>query len=211
MKIPLDISKSLLNKIVKIDAAKLFQSLPDNSIDLIFTDPPYPRVFFHCYEILAHHAPRVMKHGASLVTIIPHYNLPKVLELFGRNLKWRWLLEMDQTDGTHSRMAMGIEVLHKPMGWWVKGSYPSGRGFLRDQVKISKPDKRLHAWQQNIDWCSYYIERLAPGQKAVVLDPFVGAGTVPEACIRLGKYFIAGDIAPEAVMITKKRLNAMNK
>src|SRR5690606_7259333 len=120
------------------------------SIDLVFTDPPYSREFSYTYDYLANECPRLMKDGASLLTIVGHFALEEVMEKCRGKLKYRWLLCMNQFDGKHSRMAMGIEVVWKPILWYVKRAYPQGRGFLRDGVKISGVDgqnKKRHKWE----------------------------------------------------------------
>lgn len=44
------------------DAIELAKShIPDGSVDLIFTDPPYPKEYHYCYEWLAYEAVRVLK------------------------------------------------------------------------------------------------------------------------------------------------------
>ena len=46
--------------------------IPDNSIDLLFTDPLYDREHIPLYANLAEVADRVLKDGGSLVTYIGH-------------------------------------------------------------------------------------------------------------------------------------------
>ena len=150
-----------------------------------------------------------MKDGASLVTITPHYLLPEVIKMFDNGkLKYRWILNMNQENGSHPRMAMGIEVCWKPMLWYVKRAYPSGRGFLRDAVKINPVDKKHHEWEQDLSWCMYYIQRLCP-EGGWVLDPYVGSGTTAIACKLLGRNFIGIDNDENALAITLQRLKEM--
>jgi DNA modification methylase len=172
------------------DFREVAPALPDNSIHLIYTDPPYKRALARpCFELLAEHAPRLLKDGGSLVTIVPHYFLEEAIDILRGALKFRWIYDMDQEEGPHPRMAMGIEVCWKPMLHYVKRAFPSGRGFLRDKIKIPGPEKFLHEWQQAEAWAEYYIEKLTePGD--LVLDPFCGPGTVPAVCIRKGRRFI---------------------
>lgn len=160
------------------DAETLLKTIPDESIDLVFTDPPYPRKYFHTFEILANECPRIMKPGASLITLLGHYSLEDVITTFAGKLKFRWILEMQQHEGSHPRMLMGIEVMWKPALWYVKGSFKN-IGFLRDGVPITAKDgqeKKLHRWQQSKQWSDYYIPRLCP-PGGIVLDPFCGSGT----------------------------------
>jgi 16S rRNA G966 N2-methylase RsmD len=51
-----------------------------NSIDLIFTDPPYGKEWLPLYKDLAKVASRVLKSGASLVANVGHCIIPEVKE-----------------------------------------------------------------------------------------------------------------------------------
>jgi DNA modification methylase len=196
------------SRIICGDARDVLQTLPDSSISLVFTDPPYPRKYKHTFQYLADYCPRLMKRGASLVTIAPHYLLEEIMSMFLGKLKYRWILNMSQLDGNHPRMAMGIEVCWKPMLWYVKEAYPSGRGFLRDAIQINgnngikKPSG--HIWEQDLSW-TYYIAKLTkPGD--TVLDPYVGSGTTAEACKLLDLNFIGIDNDEASVSMTEERL-----
>ena len=48
-----------LDRIITGDARELAKAIPDESVDLIFTDPPYPREFLPLYGWLAETAARV--------------------------------------------------------------------------------------------------------------------------------------------------------
>lgn len=197
----------MTDQIILGDFADIVKDIPPGSIGLIYTDPPYKKqLAIPCYQLLAEWSLRILSDGGSLVTIVPHYLLTNaVAQLASSGLKYRWVYCLDQEDGPHPRMAMGVEVVWKPMLHYVKGSYPSGRGFLRDKVRSRDRDKRHHKWQQSEDWAEYYISKLNGG--GVVLDPFCGTGTVPVVCKRLGVPFIGIDIDPVAVKMAKDRLD----
>jgi ParB-like chromosome segregation protein Spo0J len=61
------------------------QKIPDNSVDLIFTDPPYDKESLSIYADLAKMANRVLKEGGSLVTYISQYALPDILDQIRSN------------------------------------------------------------------------------------------------------------------------------
>ena len=116
---------------------------------------------------------------------------------------------MVQFSGTHPRMLMGIEVMWKPILWYVKDKYPMGRGFMRDAVDIAGTEgqtKKLHKWQQDLDWCMYYIKHLTK-EGDMVLDPYVGSGTVGVACKLLGRNFIGIDIDRDVCEVAVKRIS----
>ena len=197
-----------VSQIIQGDAKTVLQELPTKCVDLVFTDPPYPRAYKETFQHLADYCPRLMKRGASLVSITPHYLLEEVMVMFLGKLKYRWILNMSQIEGSHPRMAMGIEVGWKPMLWYVKEAYPSGRGFLRDWIEIQGKagiKKENHEWEQDIDWATYYIGKLTkPGD--LVLDPYFGSGTVGDVCKALGRTYIGIDIDPIAIKTAQERL-----
>ena len=202
----------LLDKTYCVDCKDGLKILPDDSIDLVFTDPPYLKKTLYCYDYLADLCPRVMKRGASLLTIVGHYALSIVMPKFEGKLKYRWILCMNQFEGSHSRMAMGIEVMWKPILWFVKDAYPQGRGFLRDGIVIegrAGQTKKLHKWEQDLDWCLYYIEKLCP-IGGIVCDPFMGSGTVALACKKLERHFIGFDTDPEACKTANDRVEEVS-
>ena len=65
-------------KLIQGDFREATKEIPDNSIDLIFTDPPYDGDSLPLYKDLGIMAARVLKEGGSLVTIAGHYALIKI-------------------------------------------------------------------------------------------------------------------------------------
>ena len=63
-----------------------------NSIDMIFTDPPYSEESIPLYGELAKLARRVLKPGGSLFTIVGHYALFKIGKQITDNseLEYHW-------------------------------------------------------------------------------------------------------------------------
>ncbi len=198
-----------LIEIVNADCLEYMKQIPDKSIDLVLTDPPYLREFLYTYDFLANECPRIMKDGASLVSIVGHFAIPEVLEKFKDKLKWRWMFCMNQFDGSHARMAMGIEVMWKPCLWFVKKSYPQGRGFIKDGLVISGrggQKKENHKWEQDLSWANFFIEKLTK-ENDTILDPFMGSGTTGVACKELGRNFIGIEIEPKYYEIAKRRID----
>jgi DNA modification methylase len=200
----LEVNKNYLG-----DARDLFKQLDDNSVSLIFTDPPYPRKYAEeCYKILAEESERVLVPHGSLVTIVPQYFLPETIKLFDGKLKYRWSYVMDQQLGSHPRMLMGIEVCYKLMLHYVKGTFKN-IGFLKDVVSIGKPDKGLHVWQQSKDWAGYYVNKLSGG--GLVLDPFMGVGTVGVVCKQLEIPWIGFEIEEETLNKANERISSYER
>jgi len=196
------------NTIVVGDCLDVMAQMPDGCVDLVVTDPPYPKQFSYLYGYLADECPRIMKRGASLFAITPHYLLPEVIRVFNNKLKYRWILCMNQFQGAHARMAMGIEITWKPILWYVKEAYPQGRGFVPDGFIVSGragEKKELHEWEQDSSWAYFLIDKFS-NPDDLIFDPFMGSGTTAVVADRLGRNFFGCDISEEYVEMALKRL-----
>lgn len=208
----LDRARAVLNgtaswALIQGDGPAFLRSLPGASVDAVITDPPYPRSFAPLYGAIAAELPRLLKRGGSLLAIVPHYGLPDILADVGKHLKYRWTLCMWQDAGSHPRMAMGIEVMWKPIVWWVNEAWPVGRGFVKDGFVNVPPEKMRHRWEQSLTWAEHCLRVVPAG--GVIIDPLCGAGTSGVAAVRRGYRYIGIDNDPAAIVAARMRLEAV--
>ena len=175
-------------------------------VDLVLTDPPYPREFDHVWDILADIVPLAMKDGASLLTFLGHYQLPRVVAALDRHLTYRWLCIVENTGSQPIMHGWNIKVCFKPLLWYTKGS-PPPYGLVRDNFSIKRGTfaeaKRLHGWGQAI------IQEpilLLSEPAATILDPFMGSGTTLRAAKDLGRKAIGIEIEERYCEIAAKRM-----
>lgn len=193
------------------DFREVMAELPEASIEAVITDPPYPKAYLPLWEPLAEQSARVLVRGGSLLSIVPHYALPIILATVGQHLKYRWVICMSQVaGGSHARMAMGIQVAWKPVVWWVKDAWPSGRGFRIDWFKSvaaeqSKPRDKAHKWQQGLSWANACLKFVPAGK--TVLDPMLGSGTLLVAARAAGYPAIGIESDEAACEIAANRLS----
>jgi len=170
--------------------------LPQESINLIFTDPDYSSGSGKGYRELSQYGSRVLKPGAVMIVEAPHkylYSVMAIMEIYGnpQDLHWRWLYSLLYTQGSQRRLRMGIRVMFKPLLCYSKGKWVN-RGFVKDGFECAPMKKKRHKWQKNLDAYEYYIKRHTDPND-IVLDPFVGSGTTAIACRNLGRQFVVGD------------------
>lgn len=196
-------------KLIQGNCLEALDDLPDESVDAVITDPPYLKEYLPLYWQLSERLKRVLKPGGSLLAIVPHYGLPEVLREVGKHLKYRWTCAMWQASGSHPRLSMGIEVMWKPIVWWVKDAWPKGRGFIRDGFENTPVEKKFHKWEQSLDW-AYYCLKFVP-EGGVVLDPFMGGGTVGVACKDAGYPFIGIELDKDSFEKASRRINEFHR
>jgi site-specific DNA-methyltransferase (adenine-specific) len=172
------------------DAFELARKIPDESVDLILTDPPYTSGDTGIWEPLGALAERVLRPGGWLLCHVGTMDLPAELAgLCSSGLEWWWMAALVLPGGPHApavrarRVRNGwqaIAILRKP------GPNPPTIWFSDVILPRREGEKDLHPWQKALDPGRRLIRRFSlPGQ--MVLDPFCGSGTFPAAAALEGR------------------------
>lgn len=178
--------------------------VPDESADLVFTDPPYDRKSVHLYEPLAREAARILKPGGSLVAYVGTHALPEVFGLITPYLRYWWLLAVRHQHRYSSLAGKRVYVAYKPLLWFVKGAY-RGQEFVFDLCRSRTPNKTHHPWAQSLSEALYFIGKLCP-PGGLVVDPFAGSGTTLVAATKLGRRCLGVEIDPQHYAAALERL-----
>lgn len=183
------------------------RSIPDNSVALIFTDPPYGREALPMFTDLASMARRVLVDGGSLVTYFGQYLLTDVVKRLESYLTPFWICCCQHTGDSAQMREYGIKVRWKPMLWFVKGQFRRDRETWVDDLVVSQPQKDSHPWQQSVIEAGHFIGTLTIPDE-FVLDPFCGGGTTAVAAKQLGRRWLTFDTDPVAIQSARERLRA---
>ena len=187
-----ELKKSIRPEIQLPQNCKLFlgdfkergKEISDNSIDLIFTDPPYRKEDLPKYDDLGYLAQRVLKEGSSLIVYVPQYALLEVgNRIESKGLKYRWEFSIEHTGKLEFYHDTRIVVGGKRLLWFTKGDKISKSApcvnegtYIHDFIKSTPPDKTLHELAQSSKEAEYYISKFVPQNVGLVLDPFMGFG-----------------------------------
>ena len=204
-------------KLICNDFSKIgSETIHDNSIDLIFTDPPYSQEFLYLYEDLARLAVRVLKPGGSLVTYVGNISLPEIIKIFDNQqpgLKFWWQFVVKQNGGHQRIHARGVFARYKSLLWYIKGEKPNElliSNNIGDFIESSPPSKILHDWEQSSIEPEYVIKKLTLENHSVVMDPMMGLGTTGVASIMLNRKFIGIEINVERFEIAEANIKKSN-
>lgn len=183
----------ILEQIVTGDARQLCEGIPDESVDLILTDPVYQNL--DDYEFLGQIAAKLLRPGGSLVAFAAHHRLISC----GAKLL-QWLDECPVLShrilGPRGRLFPWSTVNNvMPALWFARGHPNSGWQALLIDTYIVR-GQRGHKWGKNRGMLRYRIARMTQA-RGIVLDPFCGGASTGCAAKELGRHFLGFEIDPE--------------
>lgn len=185
------------------DARILSEAIPDESVDLIFTDPIYQNI--DDYRWLAETAARVLVNGGNVLIYLAHYYLDRVLEVMGRSLNYRWLLVEKKISSGGLIWSYRLYSHYVPLLWFTKGQ-PKGKLSRIDFLwSIPKGAEVNYQWSKNRCRIEYWLSRFSESAD-IVWDPFCGGGAGQAACKTLGRRYLAFEIISEIANLARRRI-----
>lgn len=178
--------------------------IADESVQLVFTDPPYDRDSIPLYEAAAKEAARILKPGGSMITYCGNVGLIEVATLMAKHLDYFWTCAILHSDKDNEIFRLGIKNGWKPLLWFVKANRGDVQTFVRDIISGGR-EKDHHTWQQAVPEAEHFIRPLT-SEDGTVVDFFAGGGTTLAAAQNLGRKWIGFEIDPDAAAKIIERL-----
>lgn len=223
-----------LNKIHRGDCLDLLRSLPDCSVDLVVTDPPYGIDFKsnHRKQSSLKSVNGILNDGKDNINFL-HEVIKEVHRVLKENSHLYWFTRWDKVQEQHPILEKYFSVKNNII--WMKnnwsmgdldGSYAGqyeniifcqkgnkplkkvdGRTRHSDILKFDRvsPDKLKHSHEKPIELIKFLIKK-SSDIGDVVLDPFMGSGTTAVACLDSDRYFIGAEQEKEFFKICQKRI-----
>lgn len=219
-------------ELINGDCLEEMKKIPDGSIDLVLTDPPYNIARdnnFHTMgragidfgewdkeaDILSYitEAFRVTKNGGSFVVFNDWKNLGDISKEAERvGFETKDMLRLEKTNpmprNRDRRYITDFECaiwFTKPKAKWV---------FNRQDTMYQRPkfvksiDKGFHPTQKSLSLMEDLL-KIHSNKNDTVLDPFMGSGTTGVACKNLNRNFIGIELDKDYYEIAKARIDGV--
>lgn len=229
-----------MHKLLHGDCMNALRKIPNESVDLIVTDPPYPttargsagnsggmlqkdinkkgKVFTHNSIDCEQYAPefyRILKDGSHCYVMTNHVNLIHMLNTFTES-------------GFHFIKSLIWDKGNKIMGQYYMSQFEyilffrKGRGVKINNCGtsdiISVPNKKqkgedgknLHDTEKPVELNDILIAN-SSNEGDLVLDPFMGIGAAGVSAVGLNRNFIGIELDDKYFEIAKNRIESVDK
>ena len=184
------------------DARELAKAIPDESVDLIFTDPVYQNI--EDYRWLAETAARVLKPDSACLVWFDIPNFPLCFDALRTHLAFAEFLHW-QRHGHLAPGRTGITVI-SPCLWMEKGHSKTYKKMANwKSTTNAGPNARTHAWGKPDTLIAKWTDAFTQ-LGSTVLDFFSGSGVVPAVCKSLGRRWLAFEIDPDTAERARERV-----
>lgn len=193
------------------DSMELASTKVENgSVDLIYTDPPYPKEFHYLYEWLAKEAVRALKPDGFLIAYAGPYWKDVVMNYFNQYLQYFYDFILVHKGNTSILWPRKIISGYKSiLCYHLKGQKPLPRTNVLGQWDGTGGDKRFHKWGQDETTTRYYIDCFSK-EGDLVVDYFLGGGTTAYVCKKLSRNFIGFENDIDTFQIAQSRLDGIS-
>lgn len=216
------------------DCLELMKDVPDGSVDLVLTDPPYNISVKNNFKTMGRngidfgewdknaditsfitHLERVTNKNASVIIFNAWRNLGQIADELEANgfvvkdvIRWRKLNPMPRNRDRRYIVDYEFAI------WGVKKG--ANWTFQRQSDKYDRPEvcysivggseKTCHPTQKPVALMGELIRRHSR-EGDVVLDPFMGSGSTCVAAVNTGRHYIGFELDPNYFEIACKRLD----
>lgn len=200
------------------DCIELIKTLPDKSVDLVITDPPYGVSYKESGEmymvgdtvnLVPYFLPgirRVLKDKGAIYMFSSTTKLVDTLPVFNTYFKLHSIIIWDKRIGRIPRQLSHYKLRYEPILYGSMGLHRLN-GYADDvfQVDIPRGKKRVHPTQKPVEVIEYLIKNSSQ-ENDLIFDPFAGSFTTGVACVQLKRKSIGIEISPEYFEIARKRI-----
>jgi DNA modification methylase len=221
--------KDFINKVVQGDCMEVMKQIPDNSVDLVVTDPPYEIIAgggggaFGVEKRSYHIGVKSLSYGFENAVLD---ECKRVLKLFNlyifcskdqilQILQWAKDNEfnidvlcyhkLNPIPTVNNKYLSDTEyiIFIREKGAFLGGTYKTKKKyFLQNNAK----SEFEHPTVKPLNIIQTLIEN-SSRKDEIILDPFLGSGTTARAALDLQRNFIGIEISPEYCKVAEKRLS----
>ena len=212
-----------MNQIIQGDCLEVMKDIPDKSIDMILTDPPYGMSFQSNYrkeqyaeitgdsnldwiEEFVNQSHRVAKEDTAHYIFCSFHNIDIFKQAFEKKFKIKNILIWEKNNTSMGDLKGDFAPKVEFILFIQKGRRLINGKRDPNIFKFARTGNNLHPTEKPVDMFEYLLSKFS-NEQDLILDPFAGSGTTGVACKNLNRNFILIEKEQEYIDIINKRLN----
>ena len=213
----------IMFKLMQGDCLELMKDIPDGSIDLIVTDPPYLMNYRSNYRKVKYdyiigdkdgkdliaksikEAYRVLKDNSAIYMFCSWHYVDFFKSEFEKYFKLKNIIVWNKNNTSMGDLQGSYAPKHEFILFGHKGRRLLEGFRYPDVLEAKRTGSKLHPTQKPVDLLEIFI-KTSSKENDVVLDMFAGSGTTGVACKNLNRNFIGIELDEEYFKIAKERI-----
>lgn len=214
------------------DCLQVMKSIPDKSIDLCLTDPPYNIARNNNFSTMGRagidfgewdkgfdlfsyidQVSRILKKDGSFVVFNAWRNLGAIADYAEtQGFETKDMIRLEKSNPMPRNRDRRYITDYECAIWFIKKG--AKWVFNRQDSKYQRPkfvariESGLHPTQKNLNLMQELV-KIHSNKDDTIIDPFMGSGTTGVACKNLGRKFIGIEQQPNYFEVAKNRINGL--
>lgn len=209
------------------DCLALMKEMPDKSVDLVITDPPYGINFVsnyrqHTYDKIENDDKlswldefvdecfRVLKDNTAIYCFCSWHKIDVFKQAFQRKFKIKNIIVWEKNNTSMGDLKGSYAPKHEFCLFAHKGRRLLNGFRFPDVIKAKRTGNKYHPTEKPVDLTELFVNA-SSNEQEIILDPFMGSGSTGVACVNTGRNFIGMEIDGGYFEIAKKRIEEAEK
>ena len=204
------------------DCLELMKNIPDGSVDLVLTDPPYGMAFKSNYrkekyneiqndkslewlERYISECYRVLKNNSAIYCFCSWHNVDVFKQAIEKKFKVKNILIWEKNNTSMGDLKGSYAPKYEMIIFAHKGRKLLNGFRYADIIKARRTGNKNHPTEKPVDLLETIIKN-SSDENSVVFDGFMGSGSTGVACVKTNRHFIGIELDEGYFKIAKKRI-----
>ena len=209
------------------DCLELMKDIPDCSVDLVLTDPPYGIAFksnhrkekyneirndksLEWLEKYVGECFRILKDNTAAYFFCSWHNIDAFKQAIEKKFKIKNILIWEKNNTSMGDLKASYAPKYEMIIFAHKGRKLLNGFRYADIIKANRTGNKLHPTEKPVDLLELFIKN-SSDENAVVFDGFMGSGSCGVACVNTNRNFIGIELDEGYFQIAKQRIENLNK
>ena len=205
------------------DCLDLMKNIPDGSVDLVLTDPPYGMDFQSHFrkemyskigndkvldwlESYVDECFRILKDNTAVYFFCSWHNVDIFKQAIEKKFKIKNILIWEKNNTSMGDLKGSYAPKYEMIIFAHKGRKLLNGFRYADVIKANRTGNKVHPTEKPVDLLELFIKN-SSNENEVVFDGFMGSGSCGVACVNTNRNFIGIELDKGYFDIAEKRIN----